>query len=147
MEDRAAIRRLLLRSRRTADGHMNAIKAAESLSYDFVKKQLTQYVLAKYLLTEEDLLTTDSFDGLTALSLSRSMQVSPDLVKEFDTAQSCDGATSAMAKKVLLFRAIERSLEIQLPAMRSARLKSMEDFAQMLWDTLKESPKWSERLI
>ena len=132
MEDRAAIRRLLLRSRRAADEHMTAIKEAQSLSYDFVKQQLTQYVLTKYLLTQEDLLTTDSFDGLTELSLSKSMQVSPELVKEFDTAQSCDGATSAMAKKVLLFRAIERALGIQLPAMRSARLKSMEDFAQML---------------
>ena len=111
-----------------------------------MKQQLTQYVLTKYLLTQEDLLTTDSFDGLTELSLSKSMQVSPELVKEFDTAQSCDGATSAMAKKVLLFRAIERALGIQLPAMRSARLKSMEDFAQMLWDTLKESPDWSERM-
>lgn len=125
---------------------MTAIKEAQSLSYDFVKQQLTQYVLTKYLLTQEDLLTTDSFDGLTELSLSKSMQVSPELVKEFDTAQSCDGATSAMAKKVLLFRAIERALGIQLPAMRSARLKSMEDFAQMLWDTLKESPDWSERM-
>jgi len=138
MNDRAAIRRLLLRSRKEADEHMNNIKNAESLSYDFVSEELKQYVLAKYLLTEEDYQTTDTFEGLTELSLSKSMQVSPDLVKEFDTAQSCDGATSAMAKKVLLFRAIERSLGIELPAMRSARIKTMNDFADMLWDTLKK---------
>lgn len=146
MEDRAAIRKLLLRSRREAERHMNRIRETEPLRYDLVKQEMTQYVLVKYLLTEEDLRVTDSFDGLTELSLSRSMQVSPALVKEFDTAQSCDGATSAMAKKVLLFRAIERGLDIQIPAMRSARLKSMEDFTEMIWDAMKASAEWSGRM-
>ena len=146
MTDRAAIRRLLLRSRQAADGHMNAIREAEPLTYALVRWEITQYVLDKFLLTGEDLAETDSFDGLTERSLARSMQVSPELVKEFDTAQSCDGATSAMAKKVLLFRSIERALEIEIPAMRSARLRSMEDFSEMIWDALGDSPRWKDRM-
>lgn len=146
MEDFLDLRGLLIQSRKAADSHLRAIREAPSLSYRLLERELTAYVLAKYLLKPEDLAEGISFNDLTDLSLSKSMQVSPELVKEFDTAQSCDGATSAMAKKVLLFRSIERGLELQLPAARSARLKSMQDFVDMVWDTLQENPAWAPQM-
>ena len=146
MTDRAAIRRLLLRSRQAADGHMNAIREAEPLTYALVRQEITQYVLDKFLLTGEDLAETDSFDGLTERSLARSMQVSPELVKEFDTAQSCDGATSAMAKKVLLFMTLERELGLQLPALETARVKTLEDISQMVFRTMQNTAVWQSRI-
>ena len=146
MSDRAQIRRLLLRSRREADGHMEAIHNQAPLSQTFFLTHLRQYVLAKYLLTEEEAAQAGTFDGLVELSLSKSMQVSPELVAEFDTARSCDGTTSAMAKKVLLFMAIQRALEIELPAQASARIRTLDDLAQLAWDTLARSPAWTDRL-
>ena len=94
MEDRAAIRKLLLRSRREADAHMETIRSADPLTYDLLHEELYRYILVKFLLTDEDRPENDSFADLTELSLAKSMKVSPALVEEFDTAQSCDGATS-----------------------------------------------------
>lgn len=146
MASRAEIRALLLRARKMADVHMSAIRAAQPLRYEFLHEQLYQYVLAKFLLTDEDRPEDGSFDALVELSLSKSMQVSPELVAQFDTAKSCDGATSAMAKKVLLFLAIQRALDIELPALESARVKTMDGLAAMVWNTLAGEPEWRKRM-
>ena len=141
MTDRAEIRRLLLRSRRQADALMQEIQTARPLRYDMLHEQLYQYVLVKFLLTDKDRPADDSFDALVDISLAKSMSVSPELVAEFDTAKSCDGATSAMAKKVLLFMAIQKALSIDLPALESARVKTMGDLSAMVWNTLARDPE------
>lgn len=146
MVDRAEIRRLLLRSRKAADEHMQRIRTADPLTPELIHEELYQYVLVKYLLTDDDRPDGDGFNELTELSLAKSMKISPALVAEFDTAQSCDGATSAMAKKVLLFRSIESGLDIRIPAMESARIKTMHDFSRMIWNTMKEYPEYAGRM-
>lgn len=143
---RAEVRRLLLRARREADACISAITTADPLRYDFLHEQLYRYVLAKFLLTDGDRPADDSFHALVETSLSRSMGISPDLVKEFDTARSCDGATSAMAKKVLLFMAIQQALHIELPARESAQIKTMGDLSALVWETLGLDPQWSAKL-
>lgn len=146
MSSRAEIQKRLLRSRQQADGHMKTIQETIPLGYDVLREQLRQYVLDKFLLTEEDVPADGSFDGLVELSLSKSMKISPELVEEFDTAKSCDGATSAMAKKVLLFMAIQRALNIELPALESARVKTLEDLSAMVWNTLARQPEWHRKM-
>ncbi len=146
MEDRAAIRKLLLRSRREADAHMETIRSADPLTYDLLHEELYRYILVKFLLTDEDRPENDSFADLTELSLAKSMKVSPALVEEFDTAQSCDGATSAMAKKVLLYLAIQRALQIELPARESATVKTMHDVSRMVWNALYENPEFAGKM-
>lgn len=146
MTSRVEIRRLLLRARKLADVHMSTIRDAKPLRYEFFHEQLYQYVLIKFLLTDADRPKDDSFDALAELSLSKSMQVSPELVEQFDTAKSCDGATSVMAKKVLLFMAIQRALNIELPALESARVKTMDDLSAIVWRTLAREPEWHKRM-
>lgn len=146
MATRAELRQLLLRSRTMSERNITAIREAYPLSCELLHEQLYQYVLVKFLLTDEDRPADDSFNTLVETSLSKSMKVSPELVAEFDTAQSCDGATSAMAKKVLLFMSIQRALGIELPAEESARIKTMRDLSDMVWRTLAQSPEWRERL-
>ena len=146
VKDRAEIRQMLLRSRNAADGHIQTIRRAVPLSYALFRQEMRQFVLDKYLLTEADVPADDGFDELTERSLARSMKISPELVKEFDTAQSCDGATSAMAKKVLLFMAMEKALQIRMPARESARLTTLEELIQLLWSAMKTTPVWVDRL-
>ena len=88
----------------------------------------------------------ENFSALTELSLSNSMKISPELVKEFDLAKSCDGASSAMVKKVLLFMAIQRELGIELPAMASARITTVRALAELAWNEMRAAPQWEGRL-
>lgn len=145
MSDTDSIKELILSSKRVAAEDMAAIKAMQPLTKEFFSHKLRDFVLHKYMLSPEMELP-ENFAALTELSLSRSMKISPELVKEFDLAKSCDGASSAMAKKVLLFMAIQRELDIQLPAMASARITTIQALADLAWEEMLASPAWEGRL-
>lgn len=146
MENRSEIRRRLLRARKAAKTHMDAICGTSPLTYPLLKQELRQFILAKFLLDEEEIPEDAGFDALVEKSLSHSMKIDPNLVAEFDTAKSCDGATSAMAKKVLLFMTMERELGLQLPALETARVKTLEDISQMVYKTMQSTPAWQSRI-
>ena len=146
MESRSEIRRRLLRARKTAKTHMDAICSADPLTYPLLKQELRQFILAKFLLDEDGSPEDVGFDRLVEESLSHSMKIDPSLVAEFDTAKSCDGATSAMAKKVLLFMTLERELGLQLPALETARVKTLEDISQMVFRTMQNTAVWQSRI-
>jgi hypothetical protein len=144
MSDRSHIRELLLHSRQAAARQMELIHTQRPLTYAYLHEHLFQYVLDKYMLQRKDCPPDESFNDLAERSLAGSMKISRDLVEEFDTARSCDGATSVMAKKVLLFLAIQRDLDIELPARESAQIKTMEDMTRMVWHTMAESTQWRQ---
>ena len=145
MAETEQIRELILSSKRLAAGDMAEIKAAAPLTKELFTEKLRDYVLHKYMLDPAAALPED-FSALTDLSLARSMKISPELVREFDLARSCDGASSAMAKKVLLFMAIQRELGIELPAMASARITNLAALAELAWNELLKSPAWEGKL-
>lgn len=146
MNDRAKVRQLLLSSRKVAAEHIDNIKNADSLTRDLVYVEMSAVILAKFHLDKEDVPADENFNEIVDISLSKSMQIDPSLVDQFDKAQSCDGATSAMAKKVLLFRSIEKAFDFELPATRSARVKNLHDVSDMIFDTLALSAPYKDRI-
>lgn len=125
---------------------MDVIRSSCPLCYSILRQELRQFVLKKFLLTEADCPKDENLQVLAELSLAKSSGIHPSLVEEFDTAQSCSGVTSIMAKKVLLFMAIQRALDIELPALESAQIKSLEDLSCLIWSTMQKSSAWKGRL-
>ena len=109
MDAQEQAKALILAARAAAASHAEAIRTAPELTRELVRREVRGYILAKFHLTEADCVT-ESFPELAAISLSKSMRLSPELVKEFDLAHSCDGVTSQTAKMVLLFLALQRDL-------------------------------------
>ena len=144
--DNDSIKELIIYSKKAAEIDMEAIHARIPLTYAFFRRKLRDFVLHKYLLKEEELPSED-FSDITELSLSKSMKISPELVKEFDLANSCDGVSSAMAKKVLLFMAIQRELGIELQPLETARLKTLDELADLAWTALTEAPQWEKKIV
>lgn len=140
----ASPKELILRARQAADVQMNQILCADSLSEDFFQGHLRSYILHKFLLEESDC-QTDDFQELIALSLSKSMHISKELVAEFDRAKTCDGATSAMAKRILLLMSIQKKLGIQLPADEAAAVKTLTQLTELVWRATAASPQWRHR--
>lgn len=145
MQDKQSVKELILASKRAANEDMAQIKSANPLTYSFFDKKLRDYVMHKYHMNPETTTTID-FHELTELSMSNSMKISKELVKEFDLANSCDGTSSVMAKKVLLFRSIEKALEIQLPAMETARFKLLCELSAMAWKEMQKAAHWQDLL-
>lgn len=130
MEDR--IRDLILQSKKGAEEEIRVIKEQDPPDYEFFREHLRSYVLKRFMLTEEDC-TTENFNELTDISLSKSMKISKDLVHEFDIARSCAGTTSAMAKRVLLLMSIQKAFGFEYPAKESAYIETLDDLCSLTW--------------
>ena len=135
MDAQEQAKALILAARAAAAAHIEAIRTAPALTRELVHREVTGYILAKFHLTEADC-STDDFRELAALSLSKSMRLSPELVKEFDLARSCDGVTSQTAKMVLLFMALQRDLGIEFEPMSTARAETLSDVGDLVWEQL-----------
>ncbi|MBR3587472.1 MAG: hypothetical protein IKO00_15730 [Oscillospiraceae bacterium] len=140
MNERERIREAILASRAAAASHIEAIRTAPELSYELVHQEIREYILAKFHLKDADCVT-DNFRELTEISLSKSMQISPELVKEFDLARSCDGVTSQTAKMVLLFLALQRDLDITFDPMSTAEAETLSDISTLVWEQLQKRKK------
>ena len=123
--DRELARQALLRAKESSQREIDAIYAARPLRLELLRERLTDFVLAKFLLTREEAEGVD-FQKLSQLSLAKSMKISKELVKEFDMAQGCAGTSSEIAKKTLLFLALQKQLKLELPARALPRIHSFQ---------------------
>ena len=131
MQERDRIRGELLRFLSAAAEEARLIRACRQPEEAFLRTHLRRYILNKYMLPQ-DSMEGDGIRELTEASLARMMKVAPSLAEELDTARSCAGATSAMVKKALLFQAMERELEIVLPAAEAVAAKDVTDLARLV---------------
>ena len=145
MENSEQIRQVLLRSKQLAQKQVDRLYESDSITFSFLNECITAFIRAKFMLEPSDCEGVD-FQKLSELSLSKSMKISPELVKEFDTARSCAGATSAIAKKTLLYLSIQKSLKIELEAEKTPKVHSFEEFAALVWDGMKKSGIWRPKM-
>ncbi len=81
---------------------------------------------------------SDRIRDLTEASLARMMRVTPELAEQLDTARSCAGATSATVKKALLLQAMERELDVTLPADKAVKAENVGSLAELLMTCMEE---------
>ena len=129
--DRKQVRETLQRYTKAAAWEARCIRACSPPDFGFVRAHLRGYIFSKYLLPENEC-RSDRIDVLTETSLARMMKVTPELAEVLDTARSCAGATSAMVKKALLLQAMERELDVTLPADKATRAKDVGALAELL---------------
>ena len=145
MSSEDSIRQILLQSKQRAQEQIDRLFESSRISFEDLNRCMTAYIQAKFMLEPKDCEGVD-FQKLSELSLSRSMKISPELVKEFDTARSCAGATSAIAKKTLLYMSVQKALKIELAAEKTPKVHTFEEFSALVWDGMKKSEFWQSRL-
>lgn len=142
-EERA--RQSLLRANEESRRQIQRIFDCVPLTFPVLRESLADFVLAKFMLTREETEGVD-FQKLSEMSLAKSMKISKELVKEYDMARGCAGTSSEIAKKTLLFMAIQKQLKIEFPAEKLPHLHSFQDLAELVWSVMKETECWAETL-
>ena len=127
--------RIIAAARAEAARHAANVLDEPAPGRGFVEDEVAAYVRAKFHLDEADC-EGRSFDELAELSLSKSMKVSPELVREFDLARSCDGVSSAVAKKSLLFVAIQKDFHVKLDPLECAYAEDLPAIGALVWKAL-----------
>lgn len=138
--DAADARELIQRFGRAAELELEAIHSADPLTHDDFARHLLAFILDKFLLLPEEIPAGRMFTRTAEASLAKSAGISRELVREFDQAKSCSGTSSVMAKKVLLFLKLQREFGIELPAGASARVGTIDDLIELVWNTILSTP-------
>lgn len=135
--DRRRVRETLQRYTKAAAWEARCIRAGNPPDFGFIRAHLRGYILAKYMLPEGEC-RSDRIRDLTEASLARMMRVTPELAEQLDTARSCAGATSATVKKALLLQAMERELDVTLPADKAVKAENVGSLAELLMTCMEE---------
>lgn len=124
----------LLESKKMAAAQVAAVKdsqAAGTLTRERLREALFSYVLAKYLLRQEET-TSRSILDLAQRSLAKAIKIDRKLVAETDQSATCDGASSVDMKQALLIMAIQREFTVKLDGIKAAYAETTDDLADLI---------------
>ena len=133
--DFSQIKNHLISHREHAQHQIDYIKAHRHMEEDELHTYIYDYVLYKYNLFGE---VSDVYvlDDLAELSVAKAIKLSKEQVIAYDNKASCDGATSAMNKKVLLLMAIQKELNIKFPLDEVVQIKDTKKLTSVVYRQL-----------
>lgn len=133
--DFSQIKNHLISHREYAQHQIDYIKAHSHMGEDELHTYIYDYVLYKYNLFGE---VSDVYvlDDLAELSVAKAIKLSKEQAIAYDNKASCDGATSAMNKKVLLLMAIQKELNIKFPLDEVVQIKDTKKLTSVVYRQL-----------
>ena len=133
--DFSQIKNHLISHREHAQHQIDYIKAHRHMEKDELHTYIYDYVLYKYNLFGE---VADVYvlDDLAELSVAKAIKLSKEQAIAYDNKASCDGATSAMNKKVLLLMAIQKELNIKFPLDEVVQIKDTKKLTSVVYRQL-----------
>ena len=133
--DFSQIKNHLISHREHAQHQIDYIKAHRHMEEDELHTYIYDYVLYKYNLFGE---VSDVYvlDDLAELSVAKAIKLSKEQAIAYDNKASCDGATSAMNKKVLLLMAIQKELNIKFPLDEVVQSKDTKKLTSVVYRQL-----------
>ena len=133
--DFSQIKNHLISHREHAQHQIDYIKAHRHMEEDELHTYIYDYVLYKYNLFGE-LADVYVLDDLAELSVAKAIKLSKEQAIAYDNKASCDGATSAMNKKVLLLMAIQKELNIKFPLDEVVQIKDTKKLTSVVYRQL-----------
>lgn len=134
--DFSAIKNNLVGHRQKAEEQILYIKMHPDLPTEELHERIYDYVLFKYNLYGE-VQDVYKLSDLAELSVAKTLRMSKEQAVAADLQTSCDGATSAMKKKVLLLMAVQKELEIKFPLDKTAKIQDTHFLADIVGEQLK----------
>lgn len=133
--DFSQIKNHLISHREHAQHQIDYIKEHPHMGEDELHTYIYDYVLYKYNLFGE---VSDVYvlDDLAELSVAKAIKLSKEQAIAYDNKASCDGATSAMNKKVLLLMAIQKELNIKFPLDEVVQIKDTKKLTSVVYRQL-----------
>ena len=133
--DFSQIKNHLISHREHAQHQIDYIKAHRHMEEDELHTYIYDYVLYKYNLYGE---VADVYvlEELAELSDAKAIKLSKEQAIAYDNKASCDGATSAMNKKVLLLMAIQKELNIKFPLDEVVQIKDTKKLTSVVYRQL-----------
>lgn len=134
MEHRKDILARVRNSATRADRYIEAYHALERRDQSTVYPILMGYVQDRFLLTP-DLCTSDNILDLADISLRHVLELKKQGLYHGDTSRACSGASSVIAKKVLLMKAVQQDFDVPITPEQSASLTTITELTSHIIET------------
>lgn len=126
----ADIKEQLLQANRLAEEEIASIKNKAGADKAFLEKHLKKYIAYKLLLGDAEI--DGTINEMIRESVARSLNVAKEKVTKVDQPARCDGSTTVLSKRILLFLSIQRELKIQFPPDKTALIETTDDLAGLV---------------
>ncbi|MCU6763465.1 Uncharacterised protein [uncultured Roseburia sp.] len=127
------VNKTLLQSRQAAAALLEKMQRTVYHTPELLHEDLYQFILYKYLLHETAQGIYD-ISELSELSVAKAVQLEKQDAFKADSAASCDGVTSSMNKKILLYMAIQKGFGITFPVEKTAYFETTQDIARAVFE-------------
>ncbi len=112
-----------------ADAHVQAILALPHPTPEEVTPHVRGYILAKFLLREEDAAGAEELRDLASASISRALDLAEGDLAVTDLSDRCAAAPSVETKLVLLMMRLEKALHVKLDVMERVNAHTVEELS------------------
>ena len=124
MEDRSAVLARVRQSAVQGERYAAAFEALGEKNRETVYPILLAYIRDRFLLTPE-LCASDKILDLADASLRHILELKKKGLYHGDTSRACSGASSVIAKKVLLMKAVQEDFGVAMSPEQSAALATV----------------------
>lgn len=131
MEHRKDILARVQNSATRANRYIEAYHALERRDQTTVYPILMGYIQDRFLLTPE-LCTSDNILDLADISLRHILELKKQGLYHGDTSRACSGASSVIAKKVLLMKAVQQDFGVTMTPKQSADLSTVTELTDYI---------------
>lgn len=131
MERRADILARVRDSAARADRYAKAFQALEQKDRATVYPIVMGYIQDRFLLTPE-LCASDNILDLADASLRHILDLKKKGLYQGDTSRACSGASSVIAKKVLLMKAVQKDFGVTMTPKQSADLSTVTELTDYI---------------
>lgn len=116
---------------REKDRYAAAYRSLDDYTVEMVYPILRAYILDRFMLTPAQC-TSDKILDLADVSLRHILELKKQGLYRGDISRSCSGASSVIAKKVLLMKAVQDDFGVTMTPAQSAALETVGQLAAFL---------------
>ena len=131
METREETIARIARSNETITRYAPAYRALEHRDFDRVYPLIMGYIRDRFLLTK-DMCRSEKLLDLADVSLRQLLDLRRRGIDAGEIARSCSGASSVIAKKVLLMKAVQEAFGVSMTPREFAEIATVSDLAAFL---------------
>lgn len=113
-----------------ANAVLDGIRRQPDPDATFMETQLKKYIGLKLMLDENEI--SDNITLMVQTSVAKSLHITINELPGVDKPGQCGNASAVLGKRIQLFLAIQKGLDVSVPARKTPSIKTVHDLASIL---------------
>lgn len=126
----------LARANEQAEAALKEIRIYADVDRTGVEECLRRYIAAKLLLSEDEI--SDNIIQMVRINVAKASNMTVEELKEMDRPGACGSAPAVLSKRVLMYIALQKALEITFPPTKLSGVVTVQELADLILSLLRK---------